>query len=225
MAATAQVGDQGLTLGRDVALLAGLPHTVPGFAVDRMCAGALTAVTAAAGEIAMGACDVAIAGGVEHMGHHPMGEGVDPNPRILTEKLIPADLLGLLSKLKKKNSFWRLVLNSLGIVIGPPIATPLVFRRISTTEQKIFSNHFSRLPASSGDPARPKSRASTFARKRSTSSARNIRFLFCLPTSPPTCRQPPSTSFQCCWSSGYRFEACAHMPKQRCDARPAGRSG
>src|SRR5215208_2393780 len=55
MAATAQVGDQGLTLGRDVALLAGLPQTVPGFAVDRMCAGALTAVTAGAGEIAMGA--------------------------------------------------------------------------------------------------------------------------------------------------------------------------
>src|SRR5213592_1301750 len=44
LAATAQVGDQGLTLGRDVALLAGIPHTVPGFAVDRMCAGALTAV-------------------------------------------------------------------------------------------------------------------------------------------------------------------------------------
>ena len=52
IAATSQTGDQGLTLGRDVALLAGLPHTVPGFAVDRMCAGALTAVTAAAGEIA-----------------------------------------------------------------------------------------------------------------------------------------------------------------------------
>ena len=58
IAATAQGGDQGLTLGRDVALLAGLPHTVPGFAVDRMCAGALTAVTACAGEIAMGAADV-----------------------------------------------------------------------------------------------------------------------------------------------------------------------
>ena len=88
MAATAQVGDQGLTLGRDVALLAGLPHTVPGFAVDRMCAGALTAVTAAAGEIAMGACDVAIAGGVEHMGHHPMGADVDFNPRFVAERLI-----------------------------------------------------------------------------------------------------------------------------------------
>jgi acetyl-CoA acyltransferase len=88
MAATAQVGDQGLTLGRDVALLAGLPQTVPGFAVDRMCAGALTATTAVAGEIAMGACDVVIAGGVEHMGHHPMGEDVDFNPRFLAERLI-----------------------------------------------------------------------------------------------------------------------------------------
>jgi acetyl-CoA acyltransferase len=87
-AATAQVGDQGLTMGRDVALLAGLPQTVPGFAVDRMCAGALTAVTAGAGEIALGAADVVLAGGVEHMGHHPMGEDVDFNPRFLAERLI-----------------------------------------------------------------------------------------------------------------------------------------
>src|SRR3954451_12245336 len=87
-AATAQVGDQGLTLGRDVALLAGIPQTVPGFAVDRMCAGALTAVTAAAGEIATGAADVVVAGGVEHMGHHPMGDDVDFNPRFVAEQLI-----------------------------------------------------------------------------------------------------------------------------------------
>ena len=88
LAATAQVGDQGLTLGRDVALLSGLPQSVPGFAVDRMCAGALTAVTAVAGEIALGACDVALAGGVEHMGHHPMGADVDFNPRFVAERLI-----------------------------------------------------------------------------------------------------------------------------------------
>jgi acetyl-CoA acyltransferase len=88
MAATAQVGDQGLTLGRDVALLAGLPQSVPGFAVDRMCAGALTAVTAGAGEIAMGAADLVLAGGVEHMGHHPMGEEVDFNPRFVAERLV-----------------------------------------------------------------------------------------------------------------------------------------
>jgi acetyl-CoA acyltransferase len=53
-----------------------------------MCAGALTAVTAAAGEIALGAVDVAIAGGVEHMGHHAMGDEVDFNPRYLSERLI-----------------------------------------------------------------------------------------------------------------------------------------
>src|SRR5207253_1644850 len=87
-AATAQVGDQGLTLGRDVALLAGIPKTVPGFAVDRMCAGALTAVTSGAGEIAMGAADVVLAGGIEHMGHHPMGEDVDFNPRFVAERLV-----------------------------------------------------------------------------------------------------------------------------------------
>ena len=87
-AATAQVGDQGLTLGRDVALLAGIPESVPGFAVDRMCAGALTAVTSGAGEIALGACDVVIAGGIEHMGHHPMGADVDFNPRFVAERLV-----------------------------------------------------------------------------------------------------------------------------------------
>jgi acetyl-CoA acyltransferase len=88
LAATAQVGDQGLTLGRDVALLAGLPQSVPGFAVDRMCAGSLTAVTAGAGEIAMGAADLVLAGGIEHMGHHPMGSDVDFNPRFVAERLV-----------------------------------------------------------------------------------------------------------------------------------------
>src|SRR5712691_5439255 len=87
-AATAQVGDQALTLGRDVALLAGIPQSVPGFALDRMCAGALTAVTTGAGEIGLGACDVVLAGGVEHMGHHPMGEDVDFNPRFVAERLV-----------------------------------------------------------------------------------------------------------------------------------------
>src|SRR5437867_5254041 len=88
LAATAQVGDQGLTLGRDVALLAGIPDSVPGFAIDRMCAGALTAVTAAAGEISWGAADVVVAGGVEHMGHHPMGDDVDFHPRFVAERLV-----------------------------------------------------------------------------------------------------------------------------------------
>ncbi|AJE81188.1 MULTISPECIES: thiolase family protein [Streptomyces] len=88
IAATTQIGDQGLTLGRTAGILAGLPQSVPGYSIDRMCAGALTAVTTTAGSIAFGAYDAVIAGGVEHMGRHPMGEGVDPNPRFVSEKLV-----------------------------------------------------------------------------------------------------------------------------------------
>ncbi|MFE7223910.1 thiolase family protein [Nocardioides sp. NPDC057577] len=93
IAATTQIGDQGLTIGRTAGLLAGLPQSVPGYAIDRMCAGAMTAVTTTAGGIAFGAYDVVIAGGVEHMGRHPMGEGVDPNPRIISEKLVDPSAL------------------------------------------------------------------------------------------------------------------------------------
>ena len=93
IAATTQIGDQGLTIGRTAALLSGLPKTVPGYAIDRMCAGAMTAVTTTAAGIAFGAYDVVVAGGVEHMGHHPMGEGVDPNPRILADKLVDPSAL------------------------------------------------------------------------------------------------------------------------------------
>jgi acetyl-CoA acyltransferase len=93
IAATTQIGDQGLTIGRSAAILAGLPVTVPGYAIDRMCAGAMTAVTTAAGEVALGAADIAIAGGVEHMGRHPMGEGVDPNPRFVSEGIVDESAL------------------------------------------------------------------------------------------------------------------------------------
>ena len=95
IAATTQTGDQGLTLGRTAAILAGLPLSVPGYAIDRMCAGAMTSVTTIAGAIAFGAYDVGIAGGVEHMGRHPMGAGADPNPRFLAEKLVSPDALNM----------------------------------------------------------------------------------------------------------------------------------
>jgi acetyl-CoA acyltransferase len=93
IAATTQAGDQGLTIGRTAAILAGLPKTVPGFAIDRMCAGAMTSAAMMSGSIGFGMYDLAIAGGVEHMGHHPMGSGVDPNPRFLSEKLVGEDAL------------------------------------------------------------------------------------------------------------------------------------
>ncbi|MEO6821181.1 MAG: thiolase family protein [Candidatus Nanopelagicales bacterium] len=93
VAATTQIGDQGLTLGRTAGILAGLPRSVPGFSIDRMCAGAMTAVTTMAAAIGFGAYDLALAGGVEHMGRHPMGEGIDPNPRLLAERLVDPEAL------------------------------------------------------------------------------------------------------------------------------------
>ncbi|MEI2729882.1 MAG: acetyl-CoA C-acyltransferase [Candidatus Nanopelagicales bacterium] len=93
IAATTQIGDQGLTLGRTAALLAGLPETTPGFSIDRMCAGAMTAACVVSSGIGVGAYDIAIAGGVEHMGRHPMGEGVDPNPRFISEKIVNPEAL------------------------------------------------------------------------------------------------------------------------------------
>ncbi len=95
IAAATQTGDQGMNLGRSVSLLAGLPNTVPGYSVDRWCAGAMTAMTSLAGAIAIGSIDIAIAGGVEHMGNHPIGEGIDPNPRFLAERIVEQDALAM----------------------------------------------------------------------------------------------------------------------------------
>jgi len=95
VASATQSGDQGMNIGRSAALLAGLPNTVPGYSIDRWCAGAMTAVTTISGAIAMGLYDLAIAGGVEHMGNHPMGEGIDPNPRYLAEKIVDTDALSM----------------------------------------------------------------------------------------------------------------------------------
>ncbi|MDN3309510.1 acetyl-CoA C-acyltransferase [Microbacterium oryzae] len=95
IAATSQTGDQGLTLGRSAAILAGLPQTVPGLAIDRMCAGAMTAVTTMGASIGVGMYDLAIAGGVEHMGHHPIGKNADPNPRFVAERMVDPGALDM----------------------------------------------------------------------------------------------------------------------------------
>jgi acetyl-CoA acyltransferase len=55
----------------------------------------MTSVTTLGSGIAFGAYDLAIAGGVEHMGHHPMGLGADPNPRFVAERLVSADALNM----------------------------------------------------------------------------------------------------------------------------------
>jgi acetyl-CoA acyltransferase len=94
IAATKQHGDQGLTLGRTAAILAGLPVTVPGLALDRMCSGAMTSVALMAGSIGVGMYDLALAGGVEHMGNHPVRFD-ELNPRFRSESLIGDDAFSM----------------------------------------------------------------------------------------------------------------------------------
>ena len=95
IAAATQTGDQGMNIGRSAAILAGIPNTVPGYSVDRWCAGAMTSVTTLAGAINMGTVKFAVAGGVEHMGNHPMGQLMDPNPRFIAEKIVDPDAMSM----------------------------------------------------------------------------------------------------------------------------------
>jgi acetyl-CoA acetyltransferase family protein len=68
-----QIGEQGMNVGRNAWLQAGLPITTPATTVDRQCGSAQQAVNFGAALVASGVHDVAIGGGVEHMGHIPMG--------------------------------------------------------------------------------------------------------------------------------------------------------
>jgi acetyl-CoA acyltransferase len=76
--------DQGLNLGRVVAMRAGFPYTIPGQTVNRFCSSGLQAIATAAYEIMVGGVDVMIAGGVEFMSQVPiMGLTPSPNPYLV----------------------------------------------------------------------------------------------------------------------------------------------
>ncbi|MFM8893415.1 MAG: beta-ketoacyl synthase N-terminal-like domain-containing protein, partial [Planctomycetia bacterium] len=80
--ATQQRGELGGNVARCAALMAGLPFSVAGVTVNRLCGSSLEAVAQASHAIAAGAADVLIAGGVEHMHHLPMDAAVDIHPRV-----------------------------------------------------------------------------------------------------------------------------------------------
>jgi acetyl-CoA acyltransferase len=77
-----QIAEQGGNLGRLISMLADWGWGVPGCSVDRACAGGLTTISLAASWIASGMADCMVAGGVEHMGHIPMGYMRDSHPRL-----------------------------------------------------------------------------------------------------------------------------------------------
>lgn len=75
-----QRDEQGFNIARNSMLLAGIPHTVPGQTINRLCGSSMSALHIAAANIKAGVGDVYLVGGVEHMGHIDMNASVDPNP-------------------------------------------------------------------------------------------------------------------------------------------------
>ncbi|HVB90689.1 MAG TPA: thiolase family protein [Acidimicrobiales bacterium] len=80
MGCTMTVGEQAMNIGRNAALAAGFPESVPGTTVDRQCGSAQQAIHFAAQAVMSGAMDVAIGSGVESMSRVPIGSTTDPGP-------------------------------------------------------------------------------------------------------------------------------------------------
>ncbi len=80
MGCTMTVGEQAMNIGRNAALAAGFPDTVPGTTVDRQCGSAQQAVHFAAQAVMSGAMDIAIGAGVESMSRVPIGSTTESGP-------------------------------------------------------------------------------------------------------------------------------------------------
>ena len=94
-----QTLEQGMNVARNALLLAGLPHTVPGQTVNRLCGSSMQALHTAAAQIMTGQGDVFVIGGVEHMGHVGMMHGIDLNPDASTQYAKASKMMGLTAEM------------------------------------------------------------------------------------------------------------------------------
>lgn len=94
-----QTLEQGFNIARNAALLAGLPQTVSGQTVNRLCGSSMTAIHAAVGSIKAGVGDTFIVGGVEHMGHVPMTHGFDGAPELSINTAKASAMMGLTAEM------------------------------------------------------------------------------------------------------------------------------
>lgn len=90
-----QRGEQAFNIARNIILKAGLPHSVPGQTVNRLCGSSMSALHTAAAQIQAGLGDIYLVGGVEHMGHIDMNKEVDPNPLLSLSVAKAAGSMGL----------------------------------------------------------------------------------------------------------------------------------
>ena len=95
MGNTNQTKEQGLNVGRNIALMAGLPVAAGGATVNRLCGSSLQALNQAAHAVMAGFENVQIVGGLEHMHHLPMDHGLDLNPRLFHRTSKGALLMGV----------------------------------------------------------------------------------------------------------------------------------
>ena len=75
-----QRDEQAFNIARNAALLAGIPHSVPAQTVNRLCGSSMSALHSAVANIGAGLGDIYLLGGVEHLGHLPMNDAINPNP-------------------------------------------------------------------------------------------------------------------------------------------------
>ena len=97
-----QTKEQGFNIARNAAVLAGIPHTVAGQTINRLCGSSMAALHAVAQNIMTGNGDVFIAGGVEHMGHVSIMHGVDINPQMSKQVAKAAMMMGVTAEMLGK---------------------------------------------------------------------------------------------------------------------------
>ncbi len=103
-----QTLEQGFNVARSAALLAGLPHSVAGQTVNRLCGSSMSALHTAAQAIACGNGDTFMVGGVEHMGHISILHGIDVNPAMSKQIAKASMMMGLTAEmLGKMNNISR----------------------------------------------------------------------------------------------------------------------
>ncbi|CEO37727.1 acetyl-CoA C-acyltransferase FadA [Photobacterium kishitanii] len=94
-----QTLEQGFNIGRNSALLAGIPTTVGATTVNRLCGSSMQALHDATRAIMVGDAQSCLIGGVEHMGHVPMDHGVDFHPGLSKTVAKAAAMMGLTAEM------------------------------------------------------------------------------------------------------------------------------
>lgn len=94
-----QTMEQGMNIGRNIAMLAELPRTVAGQTVNRLCGSSMQSLHTAAAQIMTGQGDVFVIGGVEHMGHVGMMHGIDLNPAASKYYAKASNMMGLTAEM------------------------------------------------------------------------------------------------------------------------------